>query len=73
MDSREALACLRPFLNVVSGKLRFPDCGSSMISGFIELTTNSFGRNWTIQMPIQLSIYIRVQYVLMDVGLCRKV
>ena len=33
----------------------FPDGGSSIISGIIELAANSFGRNWTIQMLIQFS------------------
>ena len=32
----------------------FPDGGPSTISSFIELTVNSFGRDWTIQMLIQL-------------------
>ena len=45
----------QPLLNVDSGRQRFPDGGSSMISSFIELTANSFGRNWTIQMLTQLS------------------
>ena len=46
---------LQALLNVDSGKQRFPDGGSSMISGFIELMSNSFGENWTIQMFIQFS------------------
>ena len=33
---------LQPLLNVDSGMLRFPDGGSSMISGFVELTANNF-------------------------------
>ena len=35
-------APLKHLLNVDSGKQRFPDGGSSMISGIIELTANSF-------------------------------
>ena len=46
---------LQPLLNVDSGKQRFPDGGSSMISDFIELTANSFGRDWTVQMLMQPS------------------
>ena len=42
-------------MNADSGKQRFPDDGSSMISVFIRITANSFDRNWTIQMLIQLS------------------
>ena len=49
---------LQPLLNVNSGKQRFPDGGPSMISGFIELTANCFGRNCTIQMLIQQSSHI---------------
>ena len=44
---------LQPLMDVDCGKQRFPDGGSFMISGFIELTANSFGLNWTIQMLIQ--------------------
>ena len=36
---------LQPLLNIVSEKQRFHDGGSPMISGFIELMSNSFGRN----------------------------
>ena len=45
---------LQPLLNVDSGKKKFPHGGSSMMSVFIELAANSFGRNWTIQILIQL-------------------
>ena len=45
---------LQSLLNVDIGKQRFPEGGSSMIPGFIELTENSFGRNYTNQMLIQL-------------------
>ena len=46
---------LQSLLNVDSEKYKFPDVGSYMISSFIELTANSFDRNWTIQMLFQLS------------------
>ena len=48
----------QPLLNVDTGKQRFPDGGTSMISGFIELTGNSFCRRWTIQMLIQLGSHL---------------
>ena len=56
---RPALVISTPLLlNVDSGKQRLFDGGTSMISGLNELTANSFGWNWTIQMSIQLSSHI---------------
>ena len=55
---RPALVISTPLqtdLNANSRKKRFLDGGSFIISGFIKFTANSFCRNWTIQMLIQLS------------------
>ena len=71
---------LRPLLNVDSRNQRFSDGGSSIISGITELTANIFGRNWTIQMLIQLIRRFDISSPmlsshnalrLMHVGLCR--
>ena len=50
---------LQHLLNVDSRKHSFSDGGSSMISGFNKFTANFFGRNWTIEMLIQLKSHFR--------------
>ena len=61
---------LQPLLNVDSVKHRFG--GSSLISGFIELTANSFGRNWAIQMLIQLKICINKIIIVLHYKNCSE-
>ena len=54
---------LQPLLNVDSGKQRFPDGGSSMICGFTDLKSNSFGktglfRSW-LNSAVTLTAVVR--------------